>query len=259
MQEDRLAELLSRVAAGALEPRAAAQEILSSTYLDIGVAKLDVHRELRSGVDEAVYAEGKTAGEILGIAEEILREKGRVLVTRLDVEVATELCARHPAAIYHERARVLHCGQPQSAGHRVSVLTAGTSDLGVGEEAAVCAEWMGAEVDRHHDVGVAGLHRLLSRLEAVRAVDVAIVAAGMDGALPSVVAGLVRCPVIALPTSVGYGASFRGLAALLTMLNSCAPGVAVVNIDSGFGAAVLANRICAAQRERSSSMASPYE
>lgn len=250
MQEDRLSELLCRVAAGSLEVRAAAQEILSSTYLDIGVAKLDVHREVRSGVEEAVYAEGKTAEEVLLIADRLLSEKGRLLVTRLDAEVATELRARHPTAIYHERARVLHCGEPQAPSHRVSLLTAGTSDLAVGEEAAVCAEWMGAEVDRHHDVGVAGLHRLLSRVEAVRAADVAIVAAGMDGALPSVVAGLVKCPVIALPTSVGYGASFRGLAALLTMLNSCTPGVAVVNIDSGFGAAVLANRICALQLER---------
>lgn len=257
MREDRLSELLDRVASGSLGASEAASEILASSYLDIGFAKLDLHREHRNGVDEAVYAEGKTAVEILEIAARIFQEKGRVLVTRVAAEVAAGLQSRLPEARYYERSRLLACGSRDPGEHRLCVLAAGTSDLPVAEEAAVCAEWLGARVERHHDVGVAGLHRLFAQLDSVRSSDVVIVAAGMDGALPSVVAGLVSCPVIAVPTSVGYGASFNGLAALLTMLNSCAPGVAVVNIDNGYGAAVLAQRICESQRGRSSSVASP--
>ena len=245
------------VASGELDASDAAEKVLASSYLDIGIAKLDLHRELRSGTPEAVLAEGKTADEVSTVVFEMVAASGRALVTRLCPDTAARLCREHEEADYSQRARILTIGEPLEASFRLAVLAAGTSDLGVAEEAALCASWLGASIDRHWDVGVAGLHRLLASLEDVRRADVVIVAAGMDGALPSVVAGLVRQPVIALPTSVGYGASFDGLAALLTMLNSCSPGVAVVNIDNGYGAAVLAARIGKSQVERSSSMASP--
>jgi NCAIR mutase (PurE)-related protein len=167
-----------------------------------------------------------------------------VLVTRVRPEVADALQGVFPDAAYHERARILTCGsRHETAGGPVAVLAAGTSDLPVAEEAAVCAAWFGFEVDRHYDVGIAGLHRILSRLPDIRKASVVIAVAGMDGALPTVVASLIPAPVVAVPTSVGYGASFGGLAALLTMLNACAPGIGVVNIDNGYGAAVLASRI----------------
>ena len=165
---------------------------------------------------------------------------------------AAELLEDHPEAVYHERARILTVGRGEPRPGAITVLAAGTSDLGVAEEAAVCASWFGHEVERCYDVGVAGIHRLLGNLPAIRQADVVVAVAGMDGALPTVVAGLVPAPVVAVPTSVGYGASFGGLAALLTMLNGCAPGIGVVNIDNGYGAAVLASRIA-----RSKSMASP--
>ncbi len=255
MSNVELVSLLEEVASGSLHPSQAVERILESSYLDLGVAKLDVYRELRSGSPEAVYAEGKTTAEVLRIVDGMVSATGRVLVTRLENEVALRILENHPEACYSERARVLTYGEPSPNYFRVAVLSAGTSDRGVAEEAAVCSAWLGAEVVRHYDVGVAGLHRLLSRLDDARRCDVVITAAGMDGALPSVVAGLVPVPVIALPTSIGYGASFAGLAALLAMLNACSPGVAVVNIDNGYGAAVLACRM--GPSAHSSSIASP--
>jgi NCAIR mutase (PurE)-related protein len=240
-----LQELLEEVAQGRVAPQQALERLAELPYADLGFAKLDLHRELRVGLPEAIYAEGKTSGDLLRIAERMLAAHGRVLVTRLVPAAAEELQARLGAgAIYHERARVLTAGAAAPlAGPPIAVLAAGTSDLPVAEEAAVCAEWAGHPVDRAYDVGVAGIHRLLGRLPQIRSAGVVIAVAGMDGALPTVVASLVPAPVVAVPTSVGYGASFGGLAPLLTMLNGCAPGVGVVNIDNGYGAAVLASRI----------------
>ena len=253
MNPQQLRDLLGAVAAGALSPEAALEELAQLPYADLGFAKLDLHRELRNGLPEAVYAEGKRIDDLIEITGRFLSSHGRVLVTRLSPEAAAALQEAHLGATYHERARILTAGTPREAlPGNIAVLAAGTSDLGVAEEAAVCAAWFGHAVTRTYDVGVAGLHRLLGNLAEVRRADVVIAVAGMDGALPTVVASLVAAPVVAVPTSVGYGASFGGLAALLTMLNGCAPGVGVVNIDNGYGAAVLVSRIA-----RSSSMASP--
>jgi pyridinium-3,5-biscarboxylic acid mononucleotide synthase len=251
----QLQEILAAVAAGALSPEEALRDLAELPYADLGFAKLDLHRELRNGLPEAVYGEGKETADLAAIAERMLQAHGRVLVTRLGREPAAELGRGFPAAVYHERARVWTCGvaAEPAAGGTVAVLAAGTSDLPVAEEAAVCASWFGHEVARHYDVGVAGLHRLLGNLPSIRRAAVVVAVAGMDGALPTVVASLVPAPVVAVPTSVGYGASFGGLAPLLTMLNGCAPGVGVVNIDNGYGAAVLASRIA----RRSASIASP--
>jgi pyridinium-3,5-biscarboxylic acid mononucleotide synthase len=241
---DQLKRLLEAVAAGERSPGEALQDLAELPYSDLGFAKLDLHRELRNGLPEAVFGEGKELGDLKAIVDRLVRAHGRALVTRLRPENAAELCDSHPGAVYHERARVLTCGgPPERLPGSVTVVAAGTSDLGVAEEAAVCASWFGHEVERCYDVGIAGLHRLLGNLPAIRQADVVIAVAGMDGALPTVVASLVPAPVVAVPTSVGYGASFGGLAALLTMLNACAPGIGVVNIDNGYGGAVLASRI----------------
>lgn len=244
MNPGQIRALLEAVARGSLSPEAALEDLASLPYADLGFAKLDLHRELRNGHPEAVYAEGKQTEDLIEIAGRFLAAHGRVLVTRLSPEGAAALAAVHPQPAYHERARIWTAGIPREPlPGRIAVLAAGTSDLAVAEEAAVCAAWFGHTVTRTYDVGVAGIHRLLGNLAEVRQADVVIAVAGMDGALPTVVASLVAAPVVAVPTSVGYGASFGGLAALLTMLNGCAPGVGVVNIDNGFGAAVLASRI----------------
>jgi NCAIR mutase (PurE)-related protein len=243
-----LQRLLEAVAAGEVAPRQALERLAELPYADLGFANLDLHRELRLGLPETIYAEGKTGADLRRIVERLLAAHGRALVTRLAPAAAAELQAGGVKgaedAVYHERARVLTCGAAAApSGPPIAVLAAGTSDLPVAEEAAVCAEWFGHPVNRAYDVGVAGLHRLLGRLPEIRGAGVVIAVAGMDGALPTVVASLVPAPVVAVPTSIGYGASFGGLAPLLTMLNGCAPGVGVVNIDNGYGAAVLASRI----------------
>jgi hypothetical protein len=241
---EQLRALLDAVAAGEVSPDQALSDLAELPYADLGFAKLDLHRELRNGLPEAVYAEGKQIGDLRAIVDRMMAGHGRVLVTRLRPDAAEAIRPGHPDAVYHERARILTCGQPHDPRPgAIAVLAAGTSDLGVAEEAAVCAAWFGHEVERCYDVGIAGLHRLLGNLPAIRKADVVVAVAGMDGALPTVVAGLVPVPVVAVPTSVGYGASFGGIAALLTMLNACAPGIGVVNIDNGYGAAVLASRI----------------
>ncbi|HVR28732.1 MAG TPA: nickel pincer cofactor biosynthesis protein LarB [Thermoanaerobaculia bacterium] len=246
MRENELHALLTAVAAGEVGIAEAIERLAQLPFLDLGEAKLDLHREIRSGVAETVFAPGKTIEDLERIVEALLSAHGRVLVTRLNDAQARALIARHPEAAFDERARVLSVGGADpSCSYPVTVLAAGTADLAVAEEAALCAEWLGGVVERHYDVGVAGVHRLLGRLDRIRRAAALIVVAGMDGALPTLVAGLVRTPVIAVPTSVGYGASFGGLAALLTMLNACSPGIAVVNIDNGYGAAVMAHRICA--------------
>lgn len=213
--------------------------------VDLGFARIDSSRRERCGRPEVIFGEGKTPEEIARIARVIHEREGHVLATRVSPEKAESLRAHLPEALYHGRARCLTVGTPpvNASTATVGVLCAGTSDLPVAEEAAVTLSSFGRSVERIHDVGVAGIHRLLGELGRVRACSVLIVVAGMEGALPSAVAGLVEVPVIAVPTSVGYGASFEGLAALLGMVNSCASGVTVTNIDNGFGAACAADAI----------------
>ena len=248
--------LLEAVRDGRLSPERAAERLKSLPYEDLGFAKVDHHRALRRGFPEVVFGAGKTPEQILAIAEKIVDRGQNLLITRTTADVHRLVAGRHAAAQWHEAARSVSIvgAPPVPLPGRVAVVCAGTSDVPVAEEAAVTAEFHGAEVDRIYDVGVAGLHRLLDRAEAIRRARVVVVAAGMEGALPSVVGGLVEAPVIAVPTSVGYGASFQGLAALLAMLNSCASGVAVVNIDNGFGAGYMA---CAILRSSLTGAPSP--
>jgi hypothetical protein len=240
-----LEELLRQVRDGAVSPAAAAERLKTLPYEDLGFAKVDHHRALRRGFPETVFGSGKTAEQVAAIVDRIVGHGQGVLVTRTDIGVHDLVKLRHAAAQFHPAARCLTVvvREPQRLPGRVAVVCAGTSDIPVAEEAAVTAEFHGASVDRIYDVGVAGLHRLLDRTTTLREATVVIVAAGMEGALPSVVGGLVDAPVIAVPTSIGYGASFQGLAALLSMLNSCASGVSVVNIDNGFGAGLMASLI----------------
>jgi NCAIR mutase (PurE)-related protein len=226
-------------------PGDALERLATLPFEDLGFARLDHHRALRRGFPEVVFGSGKTPEQIATIVERIASRGQNALVTRASGEAAAAVMARVPSAVYHETARALtaRAAEPEPLSGRVAVVCAGTSDIPVAEEAALTAEFHGAGVERIYDVGVAGLHRLLDRTQSIRQADVVIVVAGMEGALPSVVGGLVEAPVIAVPTSVGYGAAFQGLAALLAMLNSCASGVAVVNIDNGFGAGYLAATI----------------
>jgi NCAIR mutase (PurE)-related protein len=235
--------LLEAVRAGALEPRQAIERLSAQPIEDTGFARIDHHRGLRLGIPEVIYAEGKSAAQVGEIFARTAAAGSDVLATRVSAEAWEAVAARVPEAQHHHTARAVTLRQPGSrtapAG-TIAVLCAGTSDLPVAEEAAVTAEFLGAPVERYFDVGVAGLHRVLAHHLALQRCEVAIVCAGMEGALPSVVGGLVPAPVIAVPTSVGYGAAFGGLAALLGMLNSCSPNVTAVNIDNGFGAAVVA-------------------
>ncbi len=215
---------------------------------NLGFARVDHHRALRQGFPEVVFGQGKTPAQIVAIAQNLEESGAFVLVTRVAPEVWAQIESQLPRATYNPVARLISIqGQRDELSGSVGVLCAGTSDLPVAEEAACCLEAMGARVERISDIGVAGLHRMLNQLPSIRAHSVLVVVAGMEGALPSVVAGLVSVPVVAVPTSVGYGASFGGLAALLGMLNSCANGVAVVNIDNGFGAAAFAASVLRTQ------------
>jgi hypothetical protein len=249
MTPHELRQLLASVRRGRLDVDAAVGQITESLrnlpYEDLGFARVDHHRELRQGFPEVIYGPGKTPDQVAAIAERLVRRGQTLLVTRSAPEVYDAVRAVVPDADWHALPRIiLRRGAPPPPGSGViAVAAAGTSDLPVAEEAAITAEVMGNTVDRIYDVGVAGLHRLLDARDRLAAARVLVVVAGMEGALPSVVGGLVSCPVIAVPTSVGYGASLGGIAAMLAMLNSCATGVAVVNIDNGFGAAALASRI----------------
>jgi len=217
-------------------------------FENIGFAELDHHRALRKGFPEVILGEGKTPEQVAAIAEKLLAQGDTLLVTRVGKDCLEALKKVAPRAVYHVEARAISVDRNKVKKPGVSVVCAGTADLPVAEEAAVTAEVMGSHVEKAYDVGVAGIHRLFDKLDALRVANAIVVVAGMEGALPSVVAGLVSAPVIAVPTSAGYGASFGGLAPLLTMLNACSPGVAVVNIDNGFGAGYLAaviNRLAA--------------
>ena len=239
-------EVLEEVKAGRLDIEEAERKLKAEPFEDIGVAKVDLHRKLRKGAQEVIYGAGKTAAQIAAILQAMkVRQALPVLVTRLDRDKAAEVKQAVPEFCYHQEGKVGILGEvpaPDGKG-KILVLTAGTSDIPVAEEAALTAEFLGNEVVRCYDAGVAGLHRLLAHVDEIMEARVIIAIAGMEGALPSVVGGLAPCPVLAVPTSVGYGASFGGLSALLSMLNSCASGVSVVNIDNGFGAAFQASMI----------------
>ena len=249
MTVSEVRHLLDRVREGTLDPSSASEQIVAAMraapYEDLGFARVDHHRELRQGFPEVILGVGKTPAQIAAIADRIVSRGHTLLITRAQREAWDAVRAVVPNAQHHEAARAITLRQGEIPPGRGTILlaAAGTSDLPVAEEAAVTAELMGNVVDRLYDVGVAGIHRLLSEQTRLQSARVVIVVAGMEGALPSVVAGLVAVPVIAVPTSVGYGASFGGIAALLGMLNSCANGVSVVNIDNGFGAACVASAI----------------
>ena len=253
MTPESLLALLAAVQRGELDPQSAAARLATLPFEDaqqtLAESRIDHHRTLRIGLPEVIYAAGKTPAQTAEIFARMAAAGHNVLATRADLATAEATLAQTPAAVYHPQARVLtlHQTPPASSpGGHIAVLCAGTSDLPVAEEAALTAELFGATVTRLYDVGVAGLQRLLAVLPRLRGAHCVIVCAGMEGALPSVVGGLVAVPVIAVPTSVGYGASFAGAAALLGMLNSCSPNVTVVNIDNGFGAAYTATLIARA-------------
>jgi len=244
MTEDTLLDLLARVGAGELAAADAVERLRRLPFEDLGFATVDHHRALRNRMGEVVFGQGKTPDQIVAIARRIVEEDGAVLVTRCDPAVGARLASAVPGLQYHARPRLAVCrteALPEQG--RVAVVSAGTADLPVAEEAALTAEFLGAVVDRCWDVGVAGIHRLFGCADRLRAADAIIVVAGFEGALPSVVGGLVDRPVIAVPTSVGYGASAGGTTALMGMLASCAAGVVVVGIDNGFGAAAAAARM----------------
>lgn len=244
-----LKELLERVADGRVDAASALEQLVDAfraqPFEDLGFARVDHHRGIRQGFPEVVLGLGKTPEQIASIAKEIIKRGSTLLVTRATMDAFVAIRNIEPNVTYHETARIVSLRQDDVAPGKgtIVVAAAGTADLPVAEEAAITAELMGNCVERLYDVGVAGLHRLLAERERLNAARVIIVVAGMEGALPSVVSGLVSVPVIAVPTSVGYGASFGGLAALLGMLNSCASGVSVVNIDNGFGAGYTASLI----------------
>ncbi len=246
MDKQELTRLLESVAAGSVTPDEAALQLKLEPFHEVGgYARVDFHRGIRQGVPEVIYGEGKTKEHILGIARTMLENgQSTVLITRLSQEKA-DYIARELPIEYNELARTGLLGKmPEPSGMgKILVATGGTSDIPVAEEAAVTAEALGNEVQRLYDVGVSGIHRLLGNMEYVMSARVTIAVAGMEGALPSVIGGLADCPVIAVPTSIGYGASLGGIAALLSMLNSCASGVSVVNIDNGFGAGYMASMI----------------
>jgi len=252
MTKSTLLELLAAVESGTLTPQSAAARLATLPYEDLGFARIDHHRSLRTGLPEVIYAQDKSPAHTAEIFSRMAATGADVLATRATEEVFAAVHQATPAALYHPEARAITLKQSPHAepqGH-IAILTAGTSDQPAAEEAAVTAELFNTRVTRLYDVGVAGLHRILSVRDQLAAADAVIVCAGMEGALPSVVGGLVGVPVIAVPTSVGYGASFNGATALLGMLNSCSPNVTVVNIDNGFGAAYTATLI-ARQAHRS--------
>jgi hypothetical protein len=245
MDQDQLRGLLEQVSSGAVDVDAAMERVRHLPFEDLGYAKLDHHRSLRHGLTEVVFGKGKTPEQIATIAGRLLEKSQNLLITRADESIAARLKAAFPEAEYFPLSGAVRVWRDRTirGKGKLAVVCAGTSDIPVAEEAQVTAETMGNEVDAIYDIGVAGIHRLIASSERLMQARVIVVAAGMEGALPSAVGGMVSVPVIAVPTSVGYGASFHGLAALLGMLNSCASNVTVVNIDNGFGAGYVASLI----------------
>ena len=252
IDEQRLKDLLAGIAAGSTSIDEGLAAMRHLPYEDLGFARVDHHRGLRDWMPEVILGEGKTPAQIVAIAQSLLANSDRLLATRVKPKAAAAVLEAIPDAKHYEQARCIVVERVVAPKHPgVAVLCAGTADLPVAEEAAITAEMAGNVVERMYDVGVAGIHRLLDKVPVIQRARALVVVAGMEGALPSVVAGLVNAPVIAVPTSIGYGASFNGLAPLLAMLNSCAAGVAVVNIDNGFGAGYMAaciNRIALAEQ-----------
>ncbi|NNF99249.1 MAG: nickel pincer cofactor biosynthesis protein LarB [Desulfobacteraceae bacterium] len=243
MEKKELQHMLMQVADGTLSIEDAAGKLMHFDMEDIDYAHIDHHRSLRKGFPEVIFGEGKTSDQIIGILQKMSPDENVVLVTRISPEKSVTVTTAFPHAVYHEDARMIILRQreiPQRGKGLILIISAGTSDIPVAREASLTAEAMGNPVETVFDVGVAGIHRLFAHKEQIRKANVLVVVAGMEGALPSVVAGLVSRPVIAVPTSVGYGASFGGLAALFAMLNACSSNVAVVNIDNGFGAGYMA-------------------
>ncbi len=254
MQENEIKELFEQVKRGEKSVEDAVNELKNFPYHEMGFANVDHHRALRTGFPEIIFGQGKSAMQINAIMKELLQKNRIVMATRVDEEKADAVCKELPEAVYYRDARILAAERDRAEGKSekeeklrkektVAVVSAGTADIPVAEEAAVTAELLGNEVRRIYDVGVAGIHRVFSKLDIIRSCNVVIVVAGMEGALVSVVGGLVDIPVIAVPTSVGYGANLGGVTTLFSMLNSCANGIGVVNIDNGYGAAYLASVI----------------
>jgi NCAIR mutase (PurE)-related protein len=252
MTRESILQMLESIQRGQTSPEDALAQLVKLPYEDAGIAKIDHHRSLRLGLPEVIYSKGKKPGQVAEIFSRMAIAGGDVIATRASAEAYEAVRTVVPEAKYHEMAEIIGLKQttPVAALGTIAVVCAGTSDLPVAEEAAVTAEYLGLEVVRIVDVGVAGLHRILAQGEALARAQVVVVCAGMEGALPSVVGGLVAAPVIAVPTSVGYGAAFGGVAALLGMLNSCSPNVSVVNIDNGFGAAYVAAMIVRCGQKR---------
>ncbi len=245
MNTENLKKLLENVKSGEVEIDSALAELKKLPFEDLGFAKVDHHRKIRNGYPEVIYCQGKTLGQIKAIVQKLMEHDNNIMATRAGREVFDAIAEITDDAVYYEQARIVVIKRREVliSEKIIAVVTAGTSDIPVAEEAAITAEVMGNKVDRIYDVGVAGIHRLLANTDALMKANVLVVVAGMEGALASVVGGMVDKPVIAVPTSVGYGANFGGLSALLTMLNSCASGIGVVNIDNGFGAGYLASMI----------------
>jgi pyridinium-3,5-biscarboxylic acid mononucleotide synthase len=245
MKPDQLKRLFQQVKQGKVSPDDAVQKLQHLPFEDLGFAKVDHHRAIRIGMPEVIFGQGKTATHVAAIFERLAMRKNNVLATRTTKAQFEEVRSLIPAAEFHDAARCITLKQDKKkyGKGKIAIISAGTSDIPVAEEAVVTAEIMGNEVEHLYDVGVAGIHRLLANRDVISRARVLIVCAGMEGALPSVVGGMAGVPVIAVPTSVGYGASFQGLAALLGMLNSCASNVTVVNIDNGFGAGYVASLI----------------
>ncbi|MBP1766749.1 MAG: 1-(5-phosphoribosyl)-5-amino-4-imidazole-carboxylate carboxylase [Candidatus Aminicenantes bacterium] len=240
-----LEEVLEKVSRGQISPADAFQKLKDYPYQNLGFAKVDHHREVRKGFPEVIYGQGKTDSQIIEIARQISKRGNSLLITRASLQVYQKVKRKIPGCLYNPLGMTicLKKKRPAPGKGRIVIITAGTSDIPVAEEAFVTCEMLGNEAERIYDVGVAGIHRLIGEMDKIKKARLIIAVAGMEGALPSVVAGLVKVPVIAVPTSVGYGASFQGLSALLAMLNSCPGGVAVMNIDNGFGAGYLASLI----------------
>jgi NCAIR mutase (PurE)-related protein len=238
-------DILKKVQKGSLSPEKALRLLKDYPYQDLVFAKIDHHRELRRGFPEIIFGQGKTADQIVKISREILKKGTSLLVTKVEPSLYKKVKSQLPLIQYNSHAKVIYCKKdnPVKGKGKIIVITAGTSDIPVAEEAAITCEIFGNDVERIYDVGVAGIHRLFGEYDKITGARVLITVAGMEGALPSVIAGITDKPIIAVPTSVGYGASLKGFAALLAMLNSCPGGVAVVNIDNGFGAAYMASLI----------------
>lgn len=245
MDLNYIENLIEDVKAGRVTTKEAIDALKSLPFEDLGYANIDNHRNIRTGYPEAIFSEGKTPAQVAGIVNYMMNKNSNIIATRASADVYRAVQEVAPEAVYHELSRMIVVKREEriTSDHVIAVVTAGTADIPVAEEAAITAEVIGNKVDRIYDVGVAGIHRLFAKLDRIRKANVIIVVAGMEGALASVVGGLVDKPIIAVPTSIGYGANYNGLAALLSMLNSCATGVGVVNIDNGFGAGYLASNI----------------